>query len=728
MTLVYPVNTVQTYKNVLLIDLSSVPDYQVFYDSANADTFPIIYSNTSTKINLLEVLNTKFTTIEKIALVFIVQDEPNILFLDSKPFFDISSNLSDSGDIISRFTTSNENTTFLLNVINNFQVTIIDFLACNTLQYKFWYEYYYKYFNGILVGASSDRTGDLYRSNEFIDNMRIAPPKISSQDIETIYFTQSIEYSTYLLNTFNYILPLIETNFTGSARDDNYIDYFDNISVYAFGVVILPIFRLKYESAFSAIDRLSISDNVLVSLQGETTCRGGSTRFVIIYNPPPVIGTHLFKFYFKNLANRWGNEYISPIVTVNITILPDPLPPPKPLPIKLPDGLVTSSYSPVTLVNNLGLIPELQRDFFTIVLTPPPLLSIPNSNLDTSSTIGNSSGLPLINDYPVQLPAGLELNVTTDFNISTVNVTISGTPNNPGTYTFFLMHETMNQISDNAFLHRFTYTEYSLIIHPLFTLLPDAGPLPKGIIGSEYNQALTASGGFGGPYTYTITLESLPDGLNLTASSGLISGTPLFLKSYTFSVTVTDVNNNFITHEYTIDVTTLSANICFPTGTPIQTDQGVISIDQLQPKIHTIRGKPIVAITKTVTEEKYLVCLEKDALGKNVPNQKTKISANHEIFYKGKMWKAKYLVDVCSEKVRKIKYKGETLYNVLLAEHDKMVVNNLICETLDPKSVVAQIYTKLNYEHCDIVTKIEIGDRLQKYYKNRRINSEIYKN
>jgi hypothetical protein len=43
-----------------------------------------------------------------------------------------------------------------------------------------------------------------------------------------------------------------------------------------------------------------------------------------------------------------------------------------------------------------------------------------------------------------------------------------------------------------------------------------------------------------------------------------------------------------------------------------------------------------------------------------------------------------------------VDYSGETLYNVLVEEHDKMIVNNLICETLHPNNPVAKFYRMLN--------------------------------
>jgi len=131
--------------------------------------------------------------------------------------------------------------------------------------------------------------------------------------------------------------------------------------------------------------------------------------------------------------------------------------------------------------------------------------------------------------------------------------------------------------------------------------------------------------------------------------------------------------------------------ICFPSGTPVETDQGNIEIQKIKPSIHTIRGNKIVAITKTVTIEDKIVCIEKDALGTNIPSQKTFISRSHKLLYNKQMVKAKDLI--CQvEGVYNKKYNGEILYNVLLETYEKMIVNNLIVETLDPENIVALLY------------------------------------
>ena len=132
---------------------------------------------------------------------------------------------------------------------------------------------------------------------------------------------------------------------------------------------------------------------------------------------------------------------------------------------------------------------------------------------------------------------------------------------------------------------------------------------------------------------------------------------------------------------------------------------GIPLVKKINPDIHTIRNKKIVAITQTITKDKYLVCFNKNVLGNNIPSQKTIVSNNHCILYKGHMVKAKNFIDKI-ENVKKVKYTGEILYNVLMEEADKMMVNNLICETLDPANGIAKLYT--------ILSKLTLEEQLNK--------------
>lgn len=175
-----------------------------------------------------------------------------------------------------------------------------------------------------------------------------------------------------------------------------------------------------------------------------------------------------------------------------------------------------------------------------------------------------------------------------------------------------------------------------------------------------------------------------------------------------------EANGNYYVYPYVAPPPPAVSNICFRAGTPITTDQGIVAIEEIDIKKHTIRQKQIKAITKTVSRDKYLVCFAKDALGPNVPCEKTVMSKNHLVWYNWKMHKAKEFVEGVAElkkekKVTKVKYNGEILYNVLLETYEKMLVNNLICETLHPDNKIAELYTLLAQynvkEHSEIIKK-----------------------
>ena len=133
------------------------------------------------------------------------------------------------------------------------------------------------------------------------------------------------------------------------------------------------------------------------------------------------------------------------------------------------------------------------------------------------------------------------------------------------------------------------------------------------------------------------------------------------------------------------------SNICFPAGTPIKTDQGNVHIDKIDTTYHTINNQPIEHVTQTITNDTYLICFEKNALGTNYPSRKTVMSKDHKIYYRRKMVPANHFLTL-SNGVRKVKYSGELLYNVLLSKPSTMYVNNILCETLDPENIIAKLY------------------------------------
>jgi hypothetical protein len=139
------------------------------------------------------------------------------------------------------------------------------------------------------------------------------------------------------------------------------------------------------------------------------------------------------------------------------------------------------------------------------------------------------------------------------------------------------------------------------------------------------------------------------------------------------------------------------SNICFPAGTLIQTDQGEVAIERLQRGKHTLGRQAIKHITQTISTDKYLVLVGKDAFGKNKPTKPTVMSKDHKIEFQGELVPVYRFLD-CLEDVKKVKYTGEILYNVLLAEYGTMSVNNLRCETLDPTSPIGCLYRGVAYK------------------------------
>ena len=79
--------------------------------------------------------------------------------------------------------------------------------------------------------------------------------------------------------------------------------------------------------------------------------------------------------------------------------------------------------------------------------------------------------------------------------------------------------------------------------------------LPNGAVGVSYNATLTADGG-AIPYTWSIDRGTLPAGLSLNSSTGIISGMPTGSGNSTFTVKVSDNSTPVKRHtkHYTITV------------------------------------------------------------------------------------------------------------------------------------------------------------------------------
>ena len=161
----------------------------------------------------------------------------------------------------------------------------------------------------------------------------------------------------------------------------------------------------------------------------------------------------------------------------------------------------------------------------------------------------------------------------------------------------------------------------------------------------------------------------------------------------THPISLVDLAYNIHLTPFEFTYADIQSRICFPAGTTVQTDQGLVEIQMLIPDTHTLDGKRIVAITKTYGMDDDLVCLKKGALRKNYPNKTTVMTRCHKIFMKGELISAQRLVDQYKG-ISLIPYKGERLYNVLLEEAGRMKVHGMWCETLDPINPIAKFFMR----------------------------------
>ena len=169
------------------------------------------------------------------------------------------------------------------------------------------------------------------------------------------------------------------------------------------------------------------------------------------------------------------------------------------------------------------------------------------------------------------------------------------------------------------------------------------------------------------------------------------------------------------------------SNICFPAGTPIKTDQGIVAIDHIDTAYHTIGGKRILDITQTVSLDRFLVKFNKDCLGPNWPSADTIMTKEHKVLYTGKLAPAYKFLNISSD-VKRVKYTGEIVYNVLMEKHELMNVNNLICETLHPDNLIAKIYrNRFTDDYNERVIYI-MNDALErrKFYEYKTIVNRIH--
>ncbi len=303
--------------------------------------------------------------------------------------------------------------------------------------------------------------------------------------------------------------------------------------------------------------------------------------------------------------------------------------------------------------------------------------------------------------FPITTIINVQSSYTVTLGVSPFN--LNATSNSPATITYLSSNPSIVSVNPSGLvaINAVTNTPVTITLNQGASGIYTAGyassnfivnlpsptitnfSVPTKIYGDPPFNIVDPSSNSTGAFSYISSDTSVADisGNTITITgrgTSVITATQAATDNYSSG----DISANFL------------SDICFPSGTPITTDQGIIAIEKINPKIHTISNKKIIGIPKTKITNDFLVCIEKHALGNDLPSQKTLITKDHRIFYNGKMRRSVELIGL-SENIYKVKYNGETLYNVLMEKHDTMLVNNLVCETLNPVNSVAKLYNKI---------------------------------
>lgn len=280
-------------KNIVLID-RDVQDYIYFYDYANVETLPITYSSHSNRLDLINFLRLHFTKIDRIGIVC------NDASLENKPFIN-GELFYTQDDLIEGQQNYTENLKFMIDMLNEFQVVHIDYLACKSLNLNSWVKYYDIIGNNTsaIVGASNDDTGNILYGGDWI-------METTGEDIELIYWTSQINVYNETLATSTISTSTTVTN----ANLNNSLIYTWPITINGGSLSTPTVITFGDNITFNSLSQYFIVGSGYITFEGnkKTVTIDGVTSYLGLIRNGTTTGNGNSNIIVRNIGINVANS------------------------------------------------------------------------------------------------------------------------------------------------------------------------------------------------------------------------------------------------------------------------------------------------------------------------------------------------------------------------------------------------------------------------------------